>query len=217
MRYFEQFSGSLVKKLTHIVGRFLFTQEVAASVAIQDLTYTAFVPGDAGNLISIEYIAGGTAGAEGVVVTGNKITVQIEDGVSTASEVKTAIENDTDADALVVVTVTGVGGDAQDVEAETFLTGGVDLALEKIEAPGFDLVRTDEGEFKAILEDNYASVLFAKLELNSPSNQDLLTQVADIQGREIDFRVLDTGSEDDPVTGSELLVKLILRNSGVRL
>lgn len=117
-----------------------FISGVAASKVIQDLTYTAknqYAP--AGNATSIAYIAGGTAGAETVLVTGLAIVVTIEDGVSTADEIKAAIEADVDANALVTITVSGTGTNAQDAVAATLLengTGDVDIANDLVREVG---------------------------------------------------------------------------------
>lgn len=124
-----------------------FISGVAASKVIQDLTYTAknqYAP--AGNATSVAYVDGGTAGAETVEVTGLAIVVTIEDGVSTADEIKAAIEADLDADALVTITVSGTGTNAQDAVAATLLengTGDVDIAnnLVREVAHGFETGR----------------------------------------------------------------------------
>jgi len=101
--------------------------EQLATVIIQDLTYDGKVAsGINGNLISVIYTAGATAGAEVVTVVGNAISVQIEDGVSTATEVKDAVDAFGAAAALVDVTISGTAGDPQDIfSPAVFLTGGL--------------------------------------------------------------------------------------------
>jgi hypothetical protein len=127
---------------------------VAASKVIQDLTYTADATGSNGNLISIAYTAGATAGAEVVTVTGNAVSVQIETGVSTATQVKAAVDASGPAAALVNVTISGVGGNAQVTVAATFLTGGLganDFKVASGQGPRFeagsyiDIVDKDDG------------------------------------------------------------------------
>jgi hypothetical protein len=98
----------------------------AASIIIQDLTYTADTAGVAGNDISITYTGGGTAGAEVVTVSGNSISVQIQSGVSTATQVKTAVDASVAASALISVAVSGTGATAQTTVAQTFLEDGFD-------------------------------------------------------------------------------------------
>lgn len=101
------------------------TPEVKATANIQDLRFDSKLDGSLGNAITIEYIAGGTAGAEVVTVLANAITVEIEDGVSTAVQIKTAVEADLDANALVLITLLGAGTETQAIQAETSLVGGV--------------------------------------------------------------------------------------------
>jgi hypothetical protein len=98
----------------------------AASVVIEDLTYTADATGVGGNDISIAYTGGGTAGAEVVTVTGNDISVQIQTAVSTATQIKTAVDASVAASALISVAITGTGSDPQVVTAQTFLEDGFD-------------------------------------------------------------------------------------------
>lgn len=107
-----------------------------SSVVIQDLTYHSDVRTAASNYIQIDYTAGGTAGAESVAVTGVGtavdpyiITVTIESGVSTATQIETAINATGAATALVDVTVSGTGGTAQTTISATPLTGGVDSGI----------------------------------------------------------------------------------------
>lgn len=98
----------------------------AATIVIQDLTYTADTAGVAGNDISVTYTGGGTAGAEVVSVSGSSISVQIQSAVSTATQIKTAVDASGAAAALVNVTVSGSGAAAQTTQAQTFLADGFD-------------------------------------------------------------------------------------------
>lgn len=104
----------------------LTSAAVAASVKIQDITYTADTAGTAGNSITIDYNTGGTAGSEVVSVVSNAISIQIQDGVSTAAQIKTAIDAYPAAAALVNLVVDS--GDTGDVQAvfgsAVSLTGG---------------------------------------------------------------------------------------------
>lgn len=98
---------------------------VAATLEIQDLTYTAVDVYEDGNDITIAYTAGATAGAEIVTVTGTAISVQIETAVSTATQVASAITASSDASVLVTVEITGTASDAQTIFSATNLSGGV--------------------------------------------------------------------------------------------
>jgi hypothetical protein len=120
-----------------------FDSGVASSLVVQDLTYTAAVRREAGDLSTIAYTGGATAGAEVVTVNGTAITVQIEDGVSTATQVKTAYDLVAAALALATVAVTGTGATAQVVAAATPLAGGedseVNTSTEEITIPAHGL------------------------------------------------------------------------------
>jgi hypothetical protein len=88
--------------------------------------YLAVTAGAAGNSITVAYIGGGTAGAEVVTVVGTAITVQIQNGVSTANQVRTAVTASVPASALVTVTVLSGGGGAQSTFGATALLYGAD-------------------------------------------------------------------------------------------
>lgn len=106
---------------------------VKAFRVIQELTYTAVKAGTQGNSITITYTGGATAGAEVVTVLGNAISIQIEDGVSTATQVKTAYDLVAAAIALATVAITGTASNAQE------FAGVSALALQ-----------TGAGEFKTV-------------------------------------------------------------------
>lgn len=86
---------------------------VAATVVNQDITLTAATAGVAGNLISLTYTTGATAGAEVVTVVGNAITVQIQNGTSTATQVKAAYDAVGAATTLAASSISGTAGNAQ--------------------------------------------------------------------------------------------------------
>lgn len=110
---------------------------VKASLKIQDITYTAKTAGTAGNSITINYNSGGTAGSEVVGVSGSAITVTMQDGVSTAAQIVTAITNSVPAIALVdlvadsgdTADVQAVFGSAVNLENGAAATAGGDLDL----------------------------------------------------------------------------------------
>jgi hypothetical protein len=118
-------NGKLKTAVASSPGANQFACGTLASLVVQDITYTAVPRGAQGNNISIEYVGGGTAGSEVVTVTDSAIVIEIEDGVSTATQVKAAFDAESDATDLASATITGTAGDAQDVEAEANLAGGV--------------------------------------------------------------------------------------------
>ncbi len=110
-------------------GQFITGGQNTAEVAIQDITYTATIRGTAGNAITVQYTAGGVAGAEDVNVVGNAISVQIESGVSTADQVANALFGNGAAMALVFVELTGTPTDPQVTVGATSLVGGVNSVV----------------------------------------------------------------------------------------
>lgn len=127
-----------------------------ASLVKADLTFTAVAAGQAGNNISIDYTTGALAGAEVVSVVGSAISVQIEDGVSTATQIKTALDAFPAAAALISTAITGVGGNPQSATgAAQYLSGGLGAndirvsagAGEDFEVGAYlDVIDKDDGE-----------------------------------------------------------------------
>lgn len=106
---------------------------VVSSLVFQDITYTFTTPGDNNN-IKVEYIAGATAGSETASITGgDTLTVVIDPGVSTATQVKAAV----DLVALPFTSViTGTASNPQIVAGPTFFAGGVNVGT--VRAADFD-------------------------------------------------------------------------------
>lgn len=101
---------------------------VQSEVTIQNVNYRADNFGVAGDSISIEYTTGAIAGSEVVSVISNAITVQIESGVSTPTQIANAVNGFPAAAALVDATVTPISSTTPQTGpvAQTFLAGGVD-------------------------------------------------------------------------------------------
>ncbi|MFB6468942.1 flagellin [Cytobacillus sp. Hz8] len=107
------------------------TPAVASTLDLQGLTFEAKTAGVAGDNIQIEFAdPGANSAALGIVVSGNKITVNLAtDGAgaitSTADEIKAALNGDTDTMGLLNA-VTGGGTTAVTANAVTNLAGGAD-------------------------------------------------------------------------------------------
>lgn len=115
--------GYHVTPITAVTAAVAASATVTGSVGV--LSFVADVKGVSG--ITVEFAGGGTAGAEVVTVVGTDIEVQIESGVSTAAQIKTAIDASVAAAALVNVTVSTAG--AMETQGPTTLTGAVVGAL----------------------------------------------------------------------------------------
>jgi hypothetical protein len=85
----------------------------AAAVVVQDLTYAADATGVAANGKTITYTPGATAGAEVVTVTSGNVDVQIQNGVSTATQIETALNLVAGFTSVYNVTVSGTGSNVQ--------------------------------------------------------------------------------------------------------
>lgn len=96
-----------------------------ASIVMGDLTFVSLISGVAGNALSIEFTTGGTAGAEVVSIVGNAIAIQIQDAVSTGTQVLAAFNAST-LNLPVHAFISGTAGNPQAVTAATNLASGVD-------------------------------------------------------------------------------------------
>jgi hypothetical protein len=102
---------------------FTVPSSTAATLTKGGVTYTAVATDNTGNLITVAYTAGGTAGSEVVTVVGNAISVQIESGVSTITQVRTAVN--LAAAAAALVTASGTSGTAVTTATASSLSGGI--------------------------------------------------------------------------------------------
>lgn len=107
---------------------FTVPAETAAAKTYQSsMTVTAVAnQGAAGNSTTVAFTGGATAGNEVVTVTGTAISIQVESGVSTATQVKA--KYDASAAAVALATMALVGGHASDTVSTagaSALTGGV--------------------------------------------------------------------------------------------
>ncbi len=96
----------------------------AATLVIQDITYTAAVFGTAGNSDTVAYTTGGTAGSEVVTVVGSAVSVNIQSGVSTAAQVLAAVNSSAAALAVVSASLSGLATNVQTAPASGTLSGG---------------------------------------------------------------------------------------------
>lgn len=100
-----------------------------ATLTKANLVFTAIAAGAAGNDISIEFLDTGTAGSEEITVTDAKISVSMEDGVSTATQIKAALDASDEAMALITVATTGTASTAQSAFAEDNLEDGAQIEV----------------------------------------------------------------------------------------
>lgn len=148
-----------------------YTAAVKASKVIQDLTYTADTAGAPGNSITIAYVDDGTAGAETVGVVGSAITVHMEAGVSTATQIKAAVDGDGSAAALVDIAISGTGSNPQTAVSATALQGGSNA----IGAAGSEVVTVLDKAIKVKLQNGVSTATQVKAAIDAePSALDLV-------------------------------------------
>jgi len=109
-------------------GEALLTGQAKASLVVGDeetdngfITFTSVLPGSAGNDITVEFATGGALAVE---VDGDAITVTLNTGTSTYSDIETAVNADGDASALVLAAKDGTGAETAAVAEAAALTGG---------------------------------------------------------------------------------------------
>ena len=104
---------------------------VAGSLVVGDVTFTAVTP--SGNTIRVRFVNPGVVNATlAVTVSGQDITVSLATGItgsitSTASQISTAVNADTTANALVYAAVSGVTNQVQAASSYAYLAGGCDF------------------------------------------------------------------------------------------
>lgn len=171
--------------------------------------------GAAGNNITIALVAGGTAGAEVVTVSGSAISVQIESGVSTRTQVKTALDASAAALALINTSVTS-GGTAATLSAAAHLATGDDSDFTVVGQYGFTLTQIGTGLFQIALADSYPALLNCSIMIQRATAVDLVAQMASsdpVTAKLITFRVNAGATPTNLANGDVLYIRLELRNS----
>ncbi len=222
-RYTSQFNYSMERMPVIAAGNFLQTDLGAfAAKVTQGITLTAVTMGSAGNSISIAFTAGATAGAEVVTVTGNAISVQIETGVSTVTQVRTAIN----ASAAAAALVAAVGTSASTVATASALPllSGDDTDFSVVNGQGntstsgatdlMTLSQIGTGLYKIALSDRFNALLSADIMLMRATAVDLKAQLVsiDMASNSIIFRMIAVATETNLANDDRLLISLRLRN-----
>lgn len=101
------------------------TAAVVASIVVQDLTIAAVATGVAANGKTYTYATGGTAGSEVVTVSNGNVSVQIQNGVSTATQIKAALDAASPFTSLYAATISGTGSTAQKTVNGATMAGAV--------------------------------------------------------------------------------------------
>ncbi len=146
-----------------------------ASLAITSTgtnTFTAVATGPAGEAVTIEFTAGGTAGSEVVSVVGSAISIQIDTGVSTDDQIETAFNLVAGATALASIASSSAGAMVVAAAAPLVLTAGSYLAHDDLtgdDVPAAVTARFQAGADAELREVNFAHSLASFLEWASTS------------------------------------------------
>jgi len=119
----NSYAAGLFIDMSDVTG-FAGTQSV---LTIQDLTYTFNAAGD-NNSYTIEYLDDTTAGSENVTISGTDVSVHMESSVSTATQIKTAVDATIGLNAAITVTISGVGSNPQISTSPANFTSGSNSA-----------------------------------------------------------------------------------------
>lgn len=214
--YVNQFIKNTERQPVMLVGSFEVTDVGAfASRTIGGVAITANRMGADGNSITVAYTGGGTAGAEVVTVSGTAISVQIESGVSTITQVRTAINASVAAAALV----TASGTSATTVATQTALPlqNGDDTDFTQVGGESYmELFQSGTGLFEIQLADSYPNLVGASIMLQRESGAvDLNSQLAVVTPEDelISFRMLAGATETNLAVSDIVYIQLMLRNS----
>lgn len=221
-RWTSQFAFSMERQLVKLMGAVTqsgSTGTIAAKTT-QGLTLTAVTMGSAANSITIAFTPGATAGAEVVTVTGTAISVQIDTGVSTVTQVRTAMN--LSAACAALVTATGTSGSAVATASALPLLSGADTVFTNNTSSGttqvpMTVTQIGTGVFKIALADSYASLLSASISLQKAAATDIMTQIqsSDVTtAQSVVFRVIAGATPTNLASGDKVFISLELRNSG---
>lgn len=186
-----------------------------ATLVNNGITWTAVTMGAAGNNITIALVAGGTAGSEVVTVSGNAISVSIQSGVSTRTQVLTAVQASAAASALVGISVAS-GGSAASALAATHLASGDDTDFTVVGLQSATITQVGTGLYKIALQDSYPNLIGASIMLRRATAVDLSAQLVSVDtvtAKAIYFRMIAGATATDMANSDALYISLELRNS----
>lgn len=213
----SQFLYSTYGKPVMIAGGISLVQPVKATLVNQGVTLTAVAFGTSGNNITYALTAGGTAGAEVVTVVGNAISVQIQSGVSSITQVRTAINASVAAAALVVATGTSASAVTAPVAA-THLAGGIDTVVSNnLGSLVRSVARTGVGEYTITFSDTYNSLQSIGLQLMAATPVDLVPQATGLVTGNggVVFSLLAGATPTELAAPATLYVNVILNASSI--
>lgn len=215
-RYTNQFMNSFERQPVMVMGAVSQSGSAgtAAVLVSNGITYTAIRFGTAGNSITIALVSGGTAGAEVVSVVNKAISVQIQSGTSTRTQVKTALDASLAASALISTSVAS-GATAATLSAAAPLATGTDASLSS-NSNAISVAQTNTGAYEITSRAGFSNLLSASVMLQRSSGAvDLVAQVASVDSANqiVNIRMLTGATPTDMASGDILYIQLVLRPS----
>lgn len=215
--YRSQFMYSFFKQPVVLAGYADLVAPTKAFLVNQGVTLTAVQYGVGGESITYAITGGAVAGAEVVTVVGNAISIQIESGVSSITDVQAALAGSVPASALVVAT--GAGAAVVNAPlAATPLAGSVE-GVSSFYAPGVENVyQTALGEFTLSLQDKYPRLINASYELQAAVAIDLVPQQSseDVSvSKDIVMAVLSAGVKTEIAAATRVYFSYLFNNSSL--
>ncbi len=227
-RFTSQFSYSFERMPVRLMGHFTQTGATGTfgSITKGGVTGTAVIMGSGSSAYSLVYAAGGTAGSETVAVAGNVITVTLETGVSSITQVRTALNASTAAAAIA--TWTGTSATAVAAAAATSFSAGNNTSFTVVNpqgqtsttgaTAGMTLTQIGTGLFQIALADPYAGLLCANIAIQKTTAADLKTQIFSRavtfgSAQTIQFRTLAVATPTNLVDTDAFYIDITLRNS----
>lgn len=227
-RYTSQFHYNFERSPVRLMGAFTQTGATGAFATIVKggVTGTAVIMGTAANSYTLTYVGGGTAGAEVVTVSGFAISVTLESGVSTITQVRTALNASTAAAAIAAWT--GTSATVVAAAASTSFASGADTSFTVTSAQGntstagvtigMTLTQIGTGAFQITLADPYNALLQPNIAIQKASATDIKPQVYSVAtgygtAQAIKFRTNAVATPTNLASGDVLYIDLTLRNS----
>jgi len=211
-----------------LAGVITIPAAVKALKLVQDITYTAVNYGTSGNSITITYTAGATAGAEVVAVVDNDISIQIEDGVSTATQVKAAFDASPAAVALAAAAITGTAGTAQVAATVVSLATGAGDGADLPDWVSSCLPTSVAGQYSLVLAQEWVKGLFlnASIHVDDASTSSTIAKVelmnadafsADVlAGNAIELHAIDFAGAEAAIGAASRLHLLVVVSESSR-
>jgi hypothetical protein len=146
---------------------------IASELTIQDLTFTFNDAGD-NSSFTLEFADTAIAGSETIGVAGTTITIGIESGVSTATQVKAACDGNPTFVGGITTTISGTAGNAQVSEGPTNFGVGASAGNKRaIEAVG-DTQLTGSLTFSGALSIGQLNAFYSSEPINQGGNPQIL-------------------------------------------